>query len=155
MTQPKHATPKGGMSDRTGRFVVQPNGHKTPLSPHMEVWRWHITMAASILFRATIIAAGVGSVFVLGWLAALGFGPDAYACFLKLAASPLGLFVGFGLTVVLFSLILNGGRHLLNDALIGLDVKTANLLSQIAVWGPLVLGVLFWIALFATGRVSL
>ena len=62
---------------------------------------------------------------------------------------------GFGLTVVLFSLILNGGRHLLNDALIGLDVKTANLLSQIAVWGPLVLGVLFWIALFATGRVSL
>jgi hypothetical protein len=52
--------------DRTGRFVTQPNGHVAPLSPHMGIWRWHVTMAASILFRATIIAATVGVLFVTG-----------------------------------------------------------------------------------------
>jgi succinate dehydrogenase / fumarate reductase cytochrome b subunit len=155
MSQPHDAAPKGGTSDRTGRFVVQPNGRTTPLSPHMEIWRWHITMAASILFRATIIAASFGFLFVIAWLAALAMGPDAYACFVQLAASPLGLLVGFGLTWVLFSLLLNGGRHLINDMAVGLDVKTANLLSHISVWGPIVLSVLFWIALFTTGRVSL
>jgi len=155
MTKPNDAAPKGGMSDHTGRYVIQPNGRTTPLSPHMEVWRWHGTMLASILFRATIIASGLGSLFLLAWLATLALGPLAYGTFLSLAASPLGLFVGFGLTVVLFSLLLNGGRHLLNDAVIGLDLKSANLLSQLAIWGPPIAAVLFWVVLFSTGRVSL
>ena len=70
MTQPK-PNPGVASGDRTGRFVIQPNGHLTPLSPHMGIWRWHVTMAASILFRATLIAASVGLVFVVAWLGAL------------------------------------------------------------------------------------
>ena len=97
MNQPS-PTPGGASSDRTGRFVTQPNGHIAPLSPHMGVWRWHVTMTASILFRATIIAATVGVLFVLAWLGALAFGPEAFQSALDLAGSPLGLFVGFGLT---------------------------------------------------------
>lgn len=152
-----HPNPGSGdaRDDHTGRFVTQPNGHRTPLSPHMEVWRWHVTMTASILFRATIIAASVGMMILVGWLAVLAFGPEHYACFLDVAGSPLGLFIGFGLTVVLFSFILNGGRHLTNDTGAGLTLKSANLLSNIAVWGPVPLAVLFWVVLFAVGRVSL
>lgn len=153
MTQP--SSPPGGAHDRTGRFVTQPNGHVTPLSPHMDVWRWHVTMTASILFRATIIAATVGSVIVAAWLGALAFGPAAYETALSLAGSPLGLFVGFGLTVVLFSFILNGARHLTNDSGRALTLKPAVLLSNIAVWAPVPLAVVFWIILFAAGRVSL
>ena len=141
--------------DQTGRFVRQPNGRVRPLSPHMSIWRWHITMLASIAMRATIIAATFGAAFVVAWLAVLANGPDATASFLSLAASPLGLLIGIGLTWVLFSLLLNGGRHLLNDAVIGLELKPADILSHIAVWGPFVLTALFWVALFATGRVSL
>ena len=141
--------------DHTGRFVSQPNGRPRPLSPHLQTWRWHITMTASILFRVTIGAASVGAIFVVAWTAAAAFGPEAYAAALGLAASSLGMLVGFGLTVVLFSLLLNGGRHLINDAGRGLTIRPANLLSSIAVYGPVPLAVLFWIALFATGRVSL
>ncbi|RZJ04890.1 MAG: succinate dehydrogenase, cytochrome b556 subunit [Brevundimonas sp.] len=125
------------------------------MSPHMSIWRWHITMLASIAMRATIIAATFGAAFVVAWLAVLANGPDATATFLGLAASPIGLLIGIGLTWVLFSLLLNGGRHLLNDAVIGLELKPADLLSHISVWGPFVLTALFWVALFATGRVSL
>ena len=141
--------------DQTGRFVTQPNGRIRPLSPHLQTWRWHITMAASILFRATIGAASFGALFAVAWLAAAAFGPEAYSNLLVFAGSPLGLLIGFGLTWVLFSFLLNGGRHLLNDLGEGLTVKSANLLAHIAVWGPVVLAVLFWIGLFASGRISL
>lgn len=141
--------------DQTGRFVSQPNGRPRPLSPHLQTWRWHITMTASILFRVTIGAASVGAIFVVAWTAAAAFGPEAYAAALGLAGSSLGMLVGFGLTVVLFSLLLNGGRHLINDTGAGLTIKSADRLSSIAVYGPVPLAILFWVALFATGRVSL
>lgn len=112
-------------------------------------------MTASILFRVTIGAATVAAAMIVGLIGALAFGPEAYACVLACMASPLGLFIGFGLTVVLFSLLLNGGRHLINDAGAALTLKSANLVSNIAVWGPVPLAVLFWVLLFATGRVSL
>ena len=140
---------------QTGRLVLQPNGRPRPLSPHLQVWRWHVTMTASILFRVTIGAATVAAAILVAGLGALAFGPDTYATAVGLMGSPLGLLVGFGLTVVLFSLLLNGGRHLINDAGQGLTIAPANLLSNIAVWGPVPLAVLVWVMLFASGRVSL
>jgi len=154
--QPGAGAPSSNAADGpAGRFVTQPNGRPRPLSPHLQVWRWHVTMLASILFRATIGAASFGMLILIGWLGALAFGPDAYAKLAACAASPLGLLVGIGLTLVLFSFVLNGGRHLINDAGRGLTVPSANRLSHISVWGPVILTVLFWIGLFATGRVSL
>ena len=141
--------------DPTGRYVRHPNGHVAPMSPFTDVWRWHVTMTASILFRVTIGAATVGAVLLLGWVAAVASGPEAYAKVLACSASPIGLLVWFGLSLVLFSFLLNGTRHLINDAGKGLDLKSANLMANIAVWGPLVLVVLFWAVLFAAGKVSL
>ena len=141
--------------DQTGRFVRQPNGRIRPLSPHLQIWRWHITMLASILFRVTIGAASFAAILVIGWLTAVAFGPEAFAAVGAFMGSPLGLIIGFGLTLVLLSFVLNGARHLINDTGNGLTIPSANLLSHIAVWGPVVLTVLFWIALFASGRVSL
>ena len=148
------STPNDSATDN-GRYVTQPNGRPRPMSPHLQVWRWHVTMTASILFRVTIGAASAGAAILVGWLAALGSGAEAYDAMLGFMASPLGLLIGFGLTVVLFSFLLNGARHLINDLGEGLTLKPANLMSNIAVWGPIPLAVLFFVALFATGRVSL
>jgi succinate dehydrogenase / fumarate reductase cytochrome b subunit len=144
--------------DSTGqddRYVIQPNGRPRPMSPHLQVWRWHVTMTASILFRVTIGAISVAAALVIGWIAAVAFGPDAFAAVGAFLASPFGLFIGFGLTVVLFSFLLNGARHLINDTGRALTLKPADLLSNIAVWGPIPLAVLAFAALFATGRISL
>ena len=144
-----------GAGDPTGRYVRNPNGHVAPMSPFTDIWRWHVTMTASILFRVTIGAATVGAVLLLGWVAAVAAGPEAYAKIAACSASPFGLFIWFGLSLVVFSFLLNGARHLINDAGKGLDLKSANLMANIAVWGPLVLTVLFWVVLFAAGKVSL
>jgi succinate dehydrogenase / fumarate reductase cytochrome b subunit len=141
--------------DQTGRFVVQPNGRIRPLSPHLQVWRWHVTMAASILNRITGGALSVGAVLVFVWLLALAFGPDAYATFTGWMGSPLGLLVWFGLTVALCVHLAGGLRHLVWDAGHGLSIKAADALSWASIIGGVLLAVVFWIGLFASGRIAL
>jgi succinate dehydrogenase / fumarate reductase cytochrome b subunit len=99
------------------------------MSPHLSVWRWHITMASSIANRATGVALYVGALIAAAWAICLARGPDAYAAFKALLGTPLGLLVMFGLTVSFFYHLANGIRHLVWDAGYGFALKTANLAS--------------------------
>ena len=141
--------------DQTGRFVVQPNGRVRPLSPHLQVWRWHVTMAASILNRMTGGALTVGAVVVFLWLMALAFGPEAYVTFVGLMGSPLGLLIWFGLTLALCLHLAGGLRHLIWDAGRGLSPKAADALSWASMIGGVLMAVVFWACLFSSGRVVL
>ena len=141
--------------DQTGRFVVQPNGRVRPLSPHLQIWRWHVTMAASILNRMTGGALSVGAVLVLVWLMALALGPEAYATFTGWMGSPLGLLVWFGLTLALCLHLAGGVRHLIWDAAVGLSPRSADALSWVSMIGGLLIAVAFWAFLFTSGRVAL
>ena len=141
--------------DQTGRFVVQPNGRVRPLSPHLQVWRWHVTMLASILVRVSGGALAVGALFVVAWLAALAFGPDAYAGFTAWMGSPLGLLVWFGLSLAGAYHLTAGVRHLIWDTGAGLTPKTATNLTIISMVAAVVIVVVFWGALFMSGRVVL
>src|SRR5581483_9174692 len=93
----------------------RPKVAQRPLSPHLQVWRWHVTMAGSILHRATGVALYVGALIVAGWAAALASGPDAYASYLHLLGSPIGEVVLAGLTFAIFYHLANGLRHLVWD----------------------------------------
>lgn len=135
--------------------VIQPNGRPRPMSPHLQVWRWHVTMAASILTRITGGALYFAVVLLVGWIAALAFGPEAYAAFVAIAGSPLGLLVWFGLTVALLYHFAAGVRHLIWDTGAGLTPKQADLLSWVSIAFGAIASVLFWAWLFADGRVVL
>src|SRR4030095_16820965 len=50
-----------------------------PLSPHLQTYRWTLTMALSIVHRATGIALYVGTLLLAWWLIAAASGPAAYA----------------------------------------------------------------------------
>ena len=141
--------------DQSGRFVRQPNGRVRPLSPHLQVWRWHVTMLGSILHRITGGALAGGAVLVVLWLLALAFGPDAYATFTGWMGSPLGLLIWFGLTLCLAYHLAAGVRHLIWDAGEGLTPKSANALATGSIVFGVVVSVAFWAGLFMTGRVSL
>ena len=142
-------------TDQTGRFVRQPNGRVRPLSPHLQIWRFHLTMAGSILNRLAAGALSFGALFVVAWLAAAAFGSDAYARFASIMGSPLGLLVWFGLTLAAGVHLANGTRNLIQDTGAGLTPKTANVMSWTAIVLGVVVPVLFWIALFASGKVVL
>jgi succinate dehydrogenase / fumarate reductase cytochrome b subunit len=123
-----------------------------PLSPHLQVWRWHITMATSIFHRATGVALYAGALIAAGWAMALAAGPGAYGAYMSCLGSPLGLLVLFGLTLSIFFHLANGVRHLFWDAGEGLSLKTADMTAAAA----MAFSVVATIAVFAiaamTGR---
>jgi len=141
--------------DQTGRFVVQPNGRVRPLSPHLQVWRFHLTMLGSILNRGAAIAMSVGVLFVVAWLGALAFGPEAHAAFAGLMGSWFGLLIWFGLTLTGAYHLTAGIRHLIWDAGSGLTPKAATTLTAVSLIAAVVVAVGFWAALFAAGKVTL
>lgn len=105
--------------------VGQPNRER-PLSPHLQVWRWHVTMAGSILHRATGVALYFGALILAGWAAALASGPDAYAAYMGVLASPIGRLVLIALTFAIFYHLANGLRHLAWDMGVGFTPRTAD-----------------------------
>lgn len=141
--------------DQSGRFVIQPNGRPRPLSPHIQVWRFHATMTGSILNRFAAGALSVGSIFFVAWLAAAAFGPEAYSGFTAVMGSPIGLLVWFGVTLAAAYHLMAGVRHLVWDLGAGLTPKSATTLTWISLWGAIVLAVGFWVLLFVSGKVQL
>ena len=121
------------------------------MSPHLSVWRWHITMATSILHRATGVALYVGALISAAWAVALAQGPEAYAGFKHLLGSPLGKLVMFGLTVSFFYHLANGVRHLVWDAGHGLNVKSANASSVVVFAFTAAATVAIWVIAAMTG----
>jgi succinate dehydrogenase / fumarate reductase cytochrome b subunit len=140
-------------TDQTGRFVRQPNGRVRPLSPHLQVWRFHVTMWGSILNRVAAGALSVGVLFVGAWLTATAFGPDAYAGFASVMGSPLGLLVWFGISCAAAYHLTAGVRHLIWDSGSGLTPRAADTLTVLSFVAAIVLVVAFWAALFVSGKV--
>jgi len=127
------------MADAPNSPGPSPRPYGRPLSPHLSIYRWPITMAASITHRATGIALAAGTLFLAWWLIAAASGPDAYALFARVAANPLGLIVLFGFLWSLAFHLLNGIRHLAWDVGYGFKVPTAKLTAAIVYIGSLVL----------------
>lgn len=97
-----------------------------PLSPHLQVWRWHVTMLCSILHRISGVGLYVGALILAGWAVALARGPESYADYKALLGSVPGQVVLFALTAGAFFHLANGIRHLVWDAGRSLDLRSAN-----------------------------
>ena len=97
-----------------------------PLSPFTTVWRWHVTMFASIAHRVTGVGLYLGALIVAAWAVSLASGPAAYAQFKGLMGSPLGKFVLFGMSLSFFYHLASGVRHLVWDTGHGFDLRSAN-----------------------------
>jgi succinate dehydrogenase / fumarate reductase cytochrome b subunit len=115
-----------------------------PLSPHLQVYRWQITMTMSILHRVSGVVLTVGAFGLAWWLLALAEGGDRYAHASALIASPIGLFLLFGFSLSLVYHLLNGIRHLMWDMGWGFDIPE----TYRSGWAVAVLTVLFTIAIW-------
>lgn len=91
-------------------------GIDRPLSPHLQVWGWTITMASSITHRASGVALYTGAALLTAFLAAAAHSEAAFIAAQRLAISVPGLVILFGYTLAGMYHMLNGIRHLVFDS---------------------------------------
>ncbi|TCV97558.1 succinate dehydrogenase subunit C [Luteibacter rhizovicinus] len=122
-----------------------------PLSPHLQVYKWQVQMATSILHRATGIVLSVGSILILWGLIALASGQDAFDSFRACAGSALGLIVLIGWTWAFFFHLCNGIRHLVQDTGTGYAIQQFVRTSWASIILSIVLTLVVWAYLFTGG----
>jgi succinate dehydrogenase / fumarate reductase cytochrome b subunit len=122
-----------------------------PLSPHLQVYRWQITMVMSILHRATGVILTVGAFALAWWLLAVAAGGDAYARAAACVASPLGRLALFGFSLALVYHLLNGIRHLLWDIGWGYEIPEVYRSGYIVGVLTVLLTALIWFVALGSG----
>ena len=115
-----------------------------PLSPHLQIYRWTITMAMSIAHRATGIANYAGTVLLVIWLAAAAIGPDQLAAVNGVYGSWVGQLVLFLFSFSLIHHMLGGIRHFIWDFIIGLEAGQREALAWANLAGSIVLTLVVW-----------
>jgi succinate dehydrogenase / fumarate reductase cytochrome b subunit len=118
---------------------------RRPTSPHLQLYRWTITMATSIVHRMTGIALGVGTLLLTWWLLAAASGDDQFYLVHEFVTSWFGRLVLFGFTWALSYHLLNGIRHLAWDTGWGFELKTATATGWIVVVLSVLITLIAWV----------
>jgi succinate dehydrogenase / fumarate reductase cytochrome b subunit len=122
-----------------------------PLSPHLQTYRVTLTMALSVVHRATGIAMYVGTLLLAWWLIATASGPSAYAYVQAFTGSIIGKLILFGYTWALLHHLASGIRYFFWDLGYGFKANEREALT----WGALIAGItltiLVWIIAYAVG----
>jgi succinate dehydrogenase / fumarate reductase cytochrome b subunit len=104
-----------------------------PLSPHLQIWRWHVTMASSILHRLSGIALYLAAIGLVFWLAAAAMGAEIYAPVDAVLSSGWGQAGLYLIAAALAYHLANGIRHLVFDTGAGLTPSDADTSAWFAI----------------------
>jgi succinate dehydrogenase / fumarate reductase, cytochrome b subunit len=118
---------------------------RRPMSPHLQIYRWPITMATSILHRITGCAVGIGTLLLTWWLVAAATSDQAFDTVQWFIGSSVGLFCLFGWTVALMYHFFNGIRHLAWDVGFGFEKQQYTLSSWAVLIATGISSVLIWV----------
>ena len=119
--------------------------NQNPLSPHLQIYRWHISSLLSITHRISGVINLFALILIFFWLLVLSFGEINYESFLLLINSFIGKFFLIGFTWSMSFHLLSGLRHLIWDFGYGFEIKTANISGIIVIISSLILTVIFWL----------
>jgi succinate dehydrogenase / fumarate reductase cytochrome b subunit len=120
-----------------------------PLSPHLQVYRWPITMTVSILQRVTGGALYFGTLLLAWWAIAAAAGPGPFSYVSWVFGSWIGLLVLFGYTWALMQHLLGGIRHFVWDFGAGFSKPARDNLAWANIIGSAVLTILIWVVALA------
>jgi succinate dehydrogenase / fumarate reductase cytochrome b subunit len=115
-----------------------------PLSPHLSIYRWPITMTLSILHRATGVALTVGLIVLALWLLSAATGPGDYERFVGVMSTLPGQLLLIGWSFAFFYHLANGVRHLVWDTGRGLGIRQANASAWFVLLLAFAMTVMFW-----------
>tara|TARA_B100000965_G_scaffold127542_1_gene106073 strand:+ start:50 stop:433 length:384 start_codon:yes stop_codon:yes gene_type:complete len=119
--------------------------NKPPLSPHIQIYKWHISSLVSISHRITGIINIIAITFVCLLVSSLVFGKDNYEYVYLFLSSLIGKFIILGLTWSFSFQALSEIRHLIMDLGYGFELKATKITGLIVIFGSVILTVIFYI----------
>jgi succinate dehydrogenase / fumarate reductase cytochrome b subunit len=119
--------------------------NRTPLSPHIQIYRWHISSLVSICHRITGIINIIAITLICVWTSLLLTGENNYETINSLLNSFIGKFIILGITWSFSFQALSEIRHLVMDLGYGFELKTTKLTGLIVIVGSLILTIAFYL----------
>ena len=119
--------------------------NKSPLSPHIQIYRWHISSLVSISHRITGVINIVAITLVCIWVSFLTLGETNYDLIEFFFKSILGKFFVIGLTWSFSFQTLSEIRHLIMDMGYGYELKTTRISGLAVIFGSFILTILIYI----------
>ena len=119
--------------------------NKAPLSPHIQIYRWHISSLVSISHRITGIINIIAITFVCLLASLLVFGESKFEFINLLLSSLIGKFIVLGITWSFSFQALSEIRHLIMDLGYGFELKTTKITGLIVIFGSIVLTITFYL----------
>ena len=118
---------------------------KKPLSPHIQIYRWHISSLVSISHRITGIINIIAITFVCFWSGWLILGEENYTLINFFLNSIFGNFVVLGIVWSFSFQVLSEIRHLIMDMGYGFELQTTRITGLLVIFGSFLLTVAFYL----------
>ena len=118
--------------------------NKKPLSPHIQIYRWHISSLVSISHRITGIINIIAITLICFWASLLLLGESKYEMIYFFLNSQVGKFIILALTWSFLFQILSEIRHLFMDLGYGFEIQTTKITGLIVILGSIILTVIFY-----------
>ena len=119
--------------------------NKTPLSPHIQIYKWHISSLVSISHRITGIINIIAITLICLLASLLVFGESNYEFMNLFLSSIIGKFFILGLTWSFSFQILSEIRHLIMDLGYGFELKTTKITGLLVIFGSIILTIAFYL----------
>jgi succinate dehydrogenase / fumarate reductase, cytochrome b subunit len=119
---------------------------RRPLSPHLQVYRWPLSMVLSITHRITGVGLGIGTLLLTCWLVTGATTEEGFERFQYFLGSAFGVFLLFCWSLALVFHLMTGLRHLWMNSGRGFDEKSYHQSGIAVLAGTVVLTLLIWVA---------
>ena len=119
--------------------------NKNPLSPHIQVYRWHVSSLVSISHRITGIINIVAITIICFWILSLLLGEASYENIKIFLNSIFGKFIILGLVWSFSFQILSEIRHLIMDLGYGFELQATKITGLIVIFGSFILTILIYL----------
>ena len=119
--------------------------NKEPLSPHIQIYRWHISSLVSISHRITGIINIIAITLICLWVSLLFLGENNYEIINLFLSSQIGKFIILALTWSFSFQTLSEIRHLIMDLGYGFELKTTKIISLLVIFGSVILTIILYL----------
>lgn len=116
-----------------------------PLSPHLTIYRWPITMTLSIIHRMTGVALSLGLIALVMWLHSIAAGTASYETVSGWMNTLIGKLLLLGWTASFFFHLANGIRHLFWDVGLGFELRQADASAWFVVVATFAMTAAYWL----------